>query len=82
MIRNYRVKPKNIIFIFILLFAHLLLINHVYAEIDFTDKREQSDDQTYVIKALIASGKISNLENILNKLSEHNINRLLEVELK
>ncbi|MCU7834845.1 MAG: hypothetical protein KZQ83_06255 [gamma proteobacterium symbiont of Taylorina sp.] len=82
MIRKYMVKPKNIVLIFILLFTHLLLTNHAYAEIDFADNGEENDDQPYVIKALIASGEISALENILNKLSEHNINRLLEVELK
>ncbi len=75
-------KPKNIVLIVMLLFTHLLLTNYTYAEIDFADNHEENNGQTYAIKALIVSGKISALENILNKLSTHNINRLLEVKLK
>ena len=40
------------------------------------------NDQIYDVKELKDAGKISSLENILDKLSEYDINRLLEVELK
>jgi uncharacterized membrane protein YkoI len=87
MIRKDMVKPKIITLIVILLFAHLLLTKYSFAENDLTVNHWENDEHTgtrisYDIKSLKAAGKINSLEYLLNKLSAHNINRLLEVELK
>ncbi len=82
MIRKDRVKAKNIILIVILLFADLILIKHSFAENNFTDDPRGNDDPIYDIKVLKTAGKISSLEDLLNKLSSHNISRILTVELK
>ena len=63
--------------IFILLTAMLLLAHLSWADSIWTDSV-----QTFDIKALKKEGKISSLEYILNELSDYNINRLLEIELK
>ena len=82
MIREDRVKHGTIILIVSLLFFHQFVTNYSFSESGFSDNHWENDDRMYDIKALIAAGKISSLENLLNKLSVHNINRLLEVELK
>lgn len=63
--------------IFILLTSMLLLAHLSWADSIWTDSV-----QTFDIKALKKEGKISSLEYILNELSDYNINRLLEIELK
>ncbi len=82
MIRKNIVKAKNIILIVILLFADLILIRHSFAENNFTDDPWGDDDQIYDIKVLKTAGKISSLEDLLNKLPSHKISRILTVELK
>ncbi len=48
----------------------------------FTHSSWADNEQDFNIKELKDAGKISSLENILSKLSDYGINRLLEVELK
>ena len=40
------------------------------------------DNRYYDVKELKDAGEITSLENILSQLTEHDINRLLEVELE
>ncbi|MCU7833897.1 MAG: hypothetical protein KZQ83_01495 [gamma proteobacterium symbiont of Taylorina sp.] len=68
--------------IFMLIFSQMLLTELFFIDKAFADNDLFEDQQIYNIKELKASGKISSLESILDKLSEHNIIRLLEIELK
>lgn len=47
----------------------------------FTVKSFADEDHQFDVKQLKESGEITSLEIILDNLSEHNISRLLEVEL-
>lgn len=62
------IKKHASLLILILLFSHLSL---AHEEFDVFDVKELRD-----------TGKISSLEIILDKLSNYNISRLLEAELK
>lgn len=58
-------------------YALFFIVCLLFSSIIFADDRHQFD-----VKELKESGKITSLEIILDKLSAHNINRLLEVELQ
>lgn len=68
---------KSTLLIFLVILSTILLSNLLFADTNWF-----SGKQNYNIKELKASGKITSLENILAKLAEYNIHRLLEVELK
>ena len=66
------IKKNMMVLILFLLFSNLFFIHIVCAD----------HEQIFDVKELKEAGKISPLENILDKLSEYGISRLLEVELK
>ena len=68
---------KNYMSFFILVFSQLILSQHCLADEELSESSHYLD-----IKALNESGKLSSLESILEKLSTHHINRILEIELK
>jgi len=57
-------------------FIHLIVI------LFFTHPAWADSEQTFDIKELRETGKISSLENILDKLSAYKITRLLEIKIK
>lgn len=72
MMKRGMIIKKRVILIFSLLLTSLLFTNICWAD----------HEQIFDAKTLKEAGDISSLENILDKLSEHDIHRILEIELK
>ena len=72
MFKLFMMIKKRVILIFALLLTSLLFTNICWAD----------HEQIFDAKALKEAGDISSLVSILDKLSEHDIHRILEIELK
>ena len=59
-----------------------LILSLLLTSLLFTNTCWADHEQIFDAKTLKEAGKISSLTNILDKLSEHDIHRILEIELK